>query len=88
MNRSTERFLTTHTGSLPRPADLVELMFAKEEGAEIDGSALEARIQLARAVLVQHHAGQGTARPLAPVRCWRRCERSSTPVWTSSATAR
>ena len=59
MNRSTERFLTTHTGSLPRPADLVELMFAKEEGAEIDGSALEARIQLAvlAAVRAQLDAG-------------------------------
>jgi len=28
MPRSTERFLTTHTGSLPRPDDLIRTMFA------------------------------------------------------------
>jgi len=27
-----DRFLTTHTGSLPRPDDLIRRMFAKEEG--------------------------------------------------------
>ena len=31
MMRSSERFLTTHTGSLPRPADLIRMMFAKED---------------------------------------------------------
>ena len=35
MKRSTERFLTTHTGSLPRPADLIRAMYAKEEGARL-----------------------------------------------------
>ena len=30
MIRSTERFLTTHTGSLPRPDDLIRIMYAKE----------------------------------------------------------
>ena len=44
MVRNSERFLTTHTGSLPRPDDLVEVMFAKEEGEPFDGAALEARI--------------------------------------------
>ena len=34
MKRSVDRILTTHTGSLPRPEKLVELMFAKEEGRE------------------------------------------------------
>jgi 5-methyltetrahydropteroyltriglutamate--homocysteine methyltransferase len=28
-----DRFLTTHTGSLPRPDDLIRAMYAKEEGA-------------------------------------------------------
>ena len=41
MKRSTERFLTTHTGSLPRPADLTRMMFAKEEGVPVDRAALE-----------------------------------------------
>jgi hypothetical protein len=30
MRRSTDRILTTHTGSLPRPAGLVELL--RKEG--------------------------------------------------------
>ena len=36
MKRSTDRFLTTHTGSLPRPDDLIRMMFAKEEGVPVD----------------------------------------------------
>jgi 5-methyltetrahydropteroyltriglutamate--homocysteine methyltransferase len=44
VKRSSERFLTTHTGSLPRPADLVQIMFAKEEGIPVDGAALGRRI--------------------------------------------
>jgi 5-methyltetrahydropteroyltriglutamate--homocysteine methyltransferase len=44
MRRSSERFLTTHTGSLPRPADLVRMMFAKEEGVPVDAGALQLRI--------------------------------------------
>lgn len=33
---NTDRILTTHAGSLPRPADLIELMFAKADGREVD----------------------------------------------------
>ena len=47
MKRSTERFLTTHTGSLPRPEDLVRSMFAREEGVPVDPAALAARIRAA-----------------------------------------
>ena len=36
MQRSQDRFLTTHTGSLPRPADLITMMYAKEEGVPVD----------------------------------------------------
>ena len=53
MKRSTERFLTTHTGSLPRPADLVQIMFAKEEGIPVEGAALAARIARAVADIVK-----------------------------------
>jgi 5-methyltetrahydropteroyltriglutamate--homocysteine methyltransferase len=35
---------TTHTGSLPRPDDLVRAMWAKGDGEPVDSSALEARI--------------------------------------------
>ncbi|HUZ77600.1 MAG TPA: cobalamin-independent methionine synthase II family protein [Chloroflexota bacterium] len=41
MQRSTERILTTHTGSLPRPPLLVERMFAKEETGQADAGELD-----------------------------------------------
>ena len=47
MKHSTERFLTTHTGSLPRPDDLIRMMFAREEGVPVDAAALAARVSLA-----------------------------------------
>jgi len=47
MKRSTERFLTTHTGSLPRPEDLIKMMFAKEEGVPVEPGALDRRIERA-----------------------------------------
>ncbi len=40
MKRSTDRILTTHVGSLPRPGYLVELMFAKADGKEVDEQEL------------------------------------------------
>ena len=52
MKRSTERFLTTHTGSLPRPADLIRMMFAKEEGVPVDPVALAERVRAAVAEVV------------------------------------
>jgi 5-methyltetrahydropteroyltriglutamate--homocysteine methyltransferase len=59
MQRSTDRFLTTHTGSLPRPDDLVRMMYAKEEGVPVDPAALEARVRaaVAEAVGQQIEAG-------------------------------
>ena len=36
-------FLTTHVGSLPRPEELKQLMFAREDGLPFDASALESR---------------------------------------------
>jgi 5-methyltetrahydropteroyltriglutamate--homocysteine methyltransferase len=38
------RFLTTHVGSLPRPEDLKEMMWAREDGGAVDAAALEDRI--------------------------------------------
>jgi 5-methyltetrahydropteroyltriglutamate--homocysteine methyltransferase len=52
MKRSTERFLTTHTGSLPRPADLIRIMFAKEEGVPVDPAALAKCVRAAVAEVV------------------------------------
>jgi 5-methyltetrahydropteroyltriglutamate--homocysteine methyltransferase len=59
VKRSGERFLTTHTGSLPRPDDLVRIMFAKEEGIPVDGDALAARIKTAVAEVVGKQAEAG-----------------------------
>jgi len=59
MKRSTERFLTTHTGSLPRPDDLIRMMYAKEEGVPVDPAALAARIRAAVAEVVRKQADAG-----------------------------
>src|SRR4030095_14167656 len=49
---STDVFLTTPTGSLPRPADLIRTMYAKEEGVPVDPAALDASIRAAVASVV------------------------------------
>jgi 5-methyltetrahydropteroyltriglutamate--homocysteine methyltransferase len=59
MKRSSERFLTTHTGSLPRPDDLVRTMYAREEGVPVDSAALDARIAAAVAEVVGKQAKAG-----------------------------
>lgn len=59
MKRSTDRFLTTHTGSLPRPEDLIRTMYAKEEGVPVDPAALERRVAAAVAEVVQKQAASG-----------------------------
>ncbi len=38
------RTLTTHTGSLPRPADLIALLEAQARGDDVDDALLERRI--------------------------------------------
>ncbi len=57
--RSTERFLTTHTGSLPRPPDLIRMMYAKEEGVPVDRRALGERIRAAVAEVVDRQVKAG-----------------------------
>src|ERR1700738_655915 len=47
MQQSTNRILTPHTGSLPRPKSLVELMFAKESGEPVDARRLDAEVEAA-----------------------------------------
>src|SRR6266542_818049 len=59
MKRSTERFLTTHTGSLPRPDDLIRMMYAKEEGVPVDRAALAGRIRAAVEEVVGKQAEAG-----------------------------
>jgi 5-methyltetrahydropteroyltriglutamate--homocysteine methyltransferase len=59
MMRSTDRFLTTHTGSLPRPDDLIRMMHAKEEGVPVERAALAARVRRAVAEVVRKQADAG-----------------------------
>jgi 5-methyltetrahydropteroyltriglutamate--homocysteine methyltransferase len=61
MKRSVDRILTTHTGSLPRPADLIRTMFAREEGVPVDGAALGTRIRSAVAEVVRKQVDAGIA---------------------------
>src|SRR5437763_9661711 len=57
--RSTDRFLTTHTGSLPRPDDLIRMMYAKEEGVPVEPAALAARVRDAVADVVARQSTAG-----------------------------
>jgi 5-methyltetrahydropteroyltriglutamate--homocysteine methyltransferase len=59
MKRSTERILTTFVGSLARPADLLEIMKAKEAGQPYDPEALATRVRSAVAEVVRHQAEAG-----------------------------
>jgi len=53
------RFLTTHVGSLPREDDLIEIMFAKEDGLPLDLAAVDARIAEAVQFVVDRQAEAG-----------------------------
>ena len=57
--RSESEFLTTHTGSLPRPDALMRMMFDKESGERVDEGELEQAIDEAVRLMVdrQHAAG-------------------------------
>lgn len=44
MLRSNEKILTTHTGSLPRPDGLRELLIDREQGKPVDGTAFEREV--------------------------------------------
>jgi 5-methyltetrahydropteroyltriglutamate--homocysteine methyltransferase len=42
MKTSTDRILTTHTGSLPRPKSLIDLVLRRERGEPVDDATFEA----------------------------------------------
>lgn len=59
MKRSTDRILTTHTGSLPRPSDLLSMMTAAEGGGAADAKQLQTRLRSAVAEVVRKQVRAG-----------------------------
>jgi 5-methyltetrahydropteroyltriglutamate--homocysteine methyltransferase len=56
---STNRIMTAHAGSLPRPDDLREMLVAKANGEPYDAGALDRRLKSAVAETVRHQAQCG-----------------------------
>jgi 5-methyltetrahydropteroyltriglutamate--homocysteine methyltransferase len=50
---STDRILTTHAGSLPRPDGLMDMVLAKARGQQIDQAALDLRLRSGVAEVVK-----------------------------------
>jgi 5-methyltetrahydropteroyltriglutamate--homocysteine methyltransferase len=59
MKRSTDRILTTHAGALARPADLREMLSARDGGRPVDNAALTGRARSAVAECVQQQLRSG-----------------------------
>ena len=59
MKRSTDRILTTHTGSLPRPWDLTTQLEELDAGTNPDPAVLQARVHRAVADIVRHQVDAG-----------------------------
>jgi 5-methyltetrahydropteroyltriglutamate--homocysteine methyltransferase len=61
MSIGAGRILTTHTGSLPRPDDLIQIMWAKGDGIPVDAVALSDRIAAAVQQVVGRQAEAGVS---------------------------
>src|SRR5262249_35545951 len=59
MKRSTQRILTTHVGSLPRPPELMEIMRAIGRGEPYDARRRDELVRLAVADAVDHQIKAG-----------------------------
>jgi 5-methyltetrahydropteroyltriglutamate--homocysteine methyltransferase len=59
MQRSTKRILTTHTGSLPRPPQVVELLLAEMRQPGSSRAALEVAVRAAVDEVVQKQTASG-----------------------------
>jgi 5-methyltetrahydropteroyltriglutamate--homocysteine methyltransferase len=59
MKHSADRVLTTHVGSLPRPADLHAMSVARREGQKVDDAAYAARVRHAVSDIVRKQADLG-----------------------------
>ncbi len=61
MRRSRDWILTTHTGSLPRPADLDQLIADRETGADVDRAEFGKRVTEAVADIVASQLAAGVS---------------------------
>ncbi len=59
MRLSTDRILTTHVGSLPRPQDVVDLLFAQDRGEQYDAAKFDATMRRAVADIVSRQSEVG-----------------------------
>jgi 5-methyltetrahydropteroyltriglutamate--homocysteine methyltransferase len=59
MAGDNDRILTTHAGSLPRPHDLADMIWARLDGQEVDEATLEARIDAAVAEVMEKQRAAG-----------------------------
>jgi 5-methyltetrahydropteroyltriglutamate--homocysteine methyltransferase len=59
MKTSTDRILTTHTGSLPRPKPLMDLILGREKGDRIDTATFEAETAKAVDEIVAQQTAAG-----------------------------
>jgi len=67
MQRSTERLLTTHIGSLPRPADLRELLLARDQGQAYDVEAFDRSVPLLKCFALPIRGESPLAPPRIPM---------------------
>jgi 5-methyltetrahydropteroyltriglutamate--homocysteine methyltransferase len=61
MQRSTDRILTTHTGSLPRPPELLAELLRRDRGEPVDEDALAGQVSAAVADSVRRQTAAGIA---------------------------
>jgi 5-methyltetrahydropteroyltriglutamate--homocysteine methyltransferase len=59
MKTSIDRILTTHTGSLPRPKSLIELILRREKGEAVSPQALDAEVAKATDEIVAKQVAAG-----------------------------
>jgi 5-methyltetrahydropteroyltriglutamate--homocysteine methyltransferase len=61
MTDTPDRILTTHTGSLPRPEDLIQIMWAVGDGIPVDQDALSERVRRAVEEVVDRQIEAGVS---------------------------
>ena len=71
MQPRAERILTTHSGSLPRPAEFLPLVLAQEAGEPVDEARFAGEVRTAVRETVQRQADAGAILEyFAPLKKW------------------